>query len=135
MEDVSTNISRAGHIDIQQNARTGDVIKPDSYSIDPTTNEVLPSVEEAPMQLLQRGFVIPGSEVQEYNSSDLAQGGPIDVTDIVDEVSETDGVPNQAELTEIFKNIGNLYYGKKVYVKNIRKYYYYSKTGIWKEMR
>lgn len=135
MEDSSKYIEKQGHIDITKDPRNEDVITSDDFTIDPTTSHVIPSEEEASMQLLQRGFIIPGSIVKEYNSSDYAQGGPIDVADVADDITINDGNPTQRDLTDLFKNIGNLYYGKKVFVKETKKYYYLSKNGIWKELR
>lgn len=136
MEDSSKYIEKQGHIDITKDPRNEDVITSDDFTIDPTTSHVIPSEEEASMQLLQRGFIIPGSIVKEYNSSDYAQGGPIDVSEIVDDIAtDVNGNPIQKDLTDMFKNIGNLYYGKKVFVKSCHKYFYLSKNGIWKELR
>lgn len=137
MEEQEKYIEKAGHVNITQNARTGEVITTDNFSIDPTNNAVTPSTEEASMQLLQRGFIIPGTETSEYGGAGVAQGGPIDVADIIDEVtvSLSTGEPNFNEVTELFSNIGNLYFGKKVYIKNLRKYYYFSKDRDWKEIR
>ena len=90
------NIVKANQIDMSRDASSSSPMNPSAPAI----------------QLLQRGFII-GSE----------DGGPIDVTEVVDEVNSLD------ELTTLFKESGGLYYGKKVYVKEKKSFYYYSHMG------
>ena len=107
------NLVRANQVDMSKNTSGNDpVVSSGSYTQDPTTQARQYSAEPS-VQLLQRGFII-GSE----------DGGPIDVTEVVDEVDSL------SELTTLFKESGGLYYGKKVYVKDKKSFYYYSHMGL-----
>ena len=92
------NLVRANQVDMTKNTSgSNPPVSSGSFSGEPT------------IQLLQRGFII-GSE----------NGGPVDVTEVVD------GINSLNELTTLFKESGGLYYGKKVYVKGMKAFYYYS---------
>ena len=71
------------------------------------------------VQLLQRGFIVTSQD-----------GGPVDASEVVEEISDL----NQ-QLTDLFRSVGGLYYGKKVYVKEKKSFYYYAHTSAgdtWK---
>ena len=112
MEENLNNLTNAGQRDMSNPVTSaGGRIKSGSTVSD---RERQPSV-----QLLQRGYII-GTE----------NGGPIDVSEIVTGTSENETVM-KSQLTQLFKSMGNLFYGKKVYVEGNgfghNKYYYYSR--------
>ena len=85
------------------------VIETGSYTVDPVTNATMKRADDSAVQLLQRGYIVSSEN-----------GGPIDVSEVIERI------PDEG-LTEMFSKVGGLYYGKKVFVKDQKKYYYFSK--------
>jgi len=108
MENNLSNLTTAGQVDMTASTSgTSNVIK--------TGSSTVQSNRQPSVQLLQRGYII-GS----------AEGGPVDVSEVVDRL-DTDESVAKSQLTALFKNTGNLFYGKKVYAVELGKWYYYSK--------
>jgi hypothetical protein len=108
MEENIVNLTNAGELDMSY------PVSSSAGGLNSRTS--VTEVQRAPsVQLLQRGYII-GS----------ANGGPIDVSEVVEGTS-TDEAVMKSQLTQLFKNTGNLFYGKKVYVKEHDKFYYYSR--------
>ena len=112
MENSIDYINKGGHVDMSVPASgQNPVISTDSYTEEGNRQvkreDLIPAV-----QMLQRGFIITSQD-----------GGPVDASEVV-EGTTSEGL--QSELTEVFSKTGGLYYGKKVYVKEQKKFYYYS---------
>lgn len=116
MENSIDYINKAGHVDMTVKASSlNPVISTDYYTEDPTDigHQVKRNDVEPAVQMLQRGFIVTSQD-----------GGPVDASEVVEGISDLNILQN--DLNELFKATGGLFYGKKVYVKEMKKYYYYS---------
>jgi len=128
IENNISTIQTANQIPMVSSLNSGNKVVTDSYTIDPVTGSQKKRDLQPSVQQLQRGFIVASEN-----------GGPIDVAEIVDDadVDETGKISFPViirdssnnivyESDNMFKEAGGLFYGKKVYVESLKKYFYYS---------
>lgn len=130
IENDLRTIQTANQIPMDSSLSTGNKVVTDSYTVDPVTGNQRKRNQQPSVQQLQRGFIVASEN-----------GGPVDVAEIVDDASvdantgkvsfpvyRIDPSTNLPILVtdNMFKESGGLFYGKKVYVESLKKYFYYS---------
>ncbi len=128
IENELSTIQSANQIPMDSAMSSGNKVVTDSYTVDPVTGNQRKRDQQPSVQQLQRGFIVSSEN-----------GGPIDVAEIVDDASVDeagkvsfpvyikDSSNNLVLVSDnIFKETGGLFYGKKVYVERLKKYFYYS---------
>ena len=129
IENDLRTIQTANQIPMGSSLSTGNRVVTDSYTVDPVSGNQRKRDQQPSVQQLQRGFIVAAEN-----------GGPVDVAEIVDDASvdaagkvsfpvyRINPSTNRLELVSdnMFKESGGLFYGKKVYVESLKKYFYYS---------